>query len=215
MAGAAVVVDAMLGIGASGPLRAPLDSWVEAVNGCGAYVVSVDLPTGVDADTGAVPGSAVEADCTVTFTAPKRGLVLYPGAAFAGEIVIADIGVDLNVADVSPTLEVWSADDYAALLPRPRADAHKNDRGRVLVIAGSAAYPGAAVLAARGAQRAGAGYVTLAVPDSVVPIAQAHLLSIPVVGLAAGPQPRASPRRRWTRRFSWRATTTRWCSARV
>ncbi len=149
-------------------------------------MVAVDVPTGVDADTGTVAGTAVRADCTVTFTALKRGLVLYPGAGFSGEVVIADIGIDPALADVAGAPEVWSADEYARLLPRPRADAHKNDRGRVLVIAGSATYPGAAVLAARGAQRAGAGYVTLAVPDSVVPIAQAHLLSIPVVGLPQG-----------------------------
>ncbi len=183
---AAVVIDAMLGIGASGPLRAPFDAWAEAVNRSGAYVVSVDLPTGVDSDSAAVDGSAVEADCTVTFTAPKRGLVLFPGAGFSGDIIVADIGIDPSFAEVPEALEIWSAEEYAALLPRPRPDAHKNDRGRVLVIAGSAAYPGAAVLAARGAARAGAGYVTLAVPESVVPIAQAHLLSVPVVGLPEG-----------------------------
>ena len=157
LADAAVVVDAMLGIGASGPLRAPLDAWAEAANRCGAYVLAVDVPTGVDADTGAVAGSAVRADCTVTFTALKRGLVLYPGAGFSGELVIADIGIDAALADVAGAPEVWSADEYALLLPRPRPDAHKNDRGRVLVIAGSATYPGAAVLggARRSAGRRG------------------------------------------------------------
>ena len=186
LAGAVVVVDALLGMGASGPLRAPLDVWVEAVNRCSAYVVAVDLPTGVDADTGEVAGVAIQADSTVTFTAFKRGLVVYPGAGFCGDVVVADIGIDPAHADIDGATEVWSADEYAALLPRPRVDAHKNDRGRVLVIAGSATYPGAAVLAARGAQRAGAGYVALAVPSSVVPIAQAHLLSIPVIGLPQG-----------------------------
>ena len=186
LSSAAVVVDAMLGTGSAGPLRAPIGAWAEAVNRCGAFVVAIDLPTGVDADTGAVDGVAVDADCTVTFTALKRGLVLYPGAGFGGDIVIADIGIDPALADVAGAVEVWSADEYAELLPRPKLDAHKNDRGRVLVIAGSAAYPGAAVLAARGAQRAGAGYVALAVPASVVSIAQAHLLSIPVVGLPQG-----------------------------
>lgn len=181
-----VVVDAMLGTGASGPLRPPLAEWVEAVNSSGCFVLAVDVPTGVDADTGVVAGAAVQADCTVTFTALKRGLVLHPGAGFAGDIMVADIGIDASLSDVEGAVEVWSSDDYAALLPRPRSDAHKNDRGRVLVIAGSAVYPGAAILAARGAQRAGAGYVTLAVPDAVVPVAQAHLLSIPVVGLAQG-----------------------------
>jgi NAD(P)H-hydrate epimerase len=183
---AAAIVDALLGTGSVGPLRPPMVAWVEAANCAGAYIVSVDLPSGVDTDTGVVAGVAVRADCTVTFTSLKRGLVLHPGAGFAGDIVIADIGISAQTPEASGATEVWSADEYACLLPRPRPDAHKNDRGRVLVIAGSAVYPGAAVLAARGAQRAGAGYVTLAVPEAVVSIAQGHLLSIPVVGLPQG-----------------------------
>lgn len=203
LADTAVVIDALLGIGATGPLREPLDSWARAVNESGAYVVAVDGPTGIDSDTGAVPGEAVRADCTVTFTAPKRGLVLYPAAEFAGEVVVADIGIDERfVEELSATgatglgtafpveaaahtvfPEVWLPAEYAALIPRPAADAHKNSRGRVLVVAGSGAYPGAAVLACRGAMRAGAGYVTLATPESVAPIAQRHLLAAPVVGL--------------------------------
>ena len=135
---------------------------------------------------GTVPGAAIEADCTVTFSALKRGLVVYPGGGYSGDVVVADIGIDPALTDVAGAAEVWTAEEYAAILPRPRADAHKNDRGRVLVIAGSAAYPGAAVLAALGAARAGAGYVTLAVPESVVAIAQSHLLSVPVVGLPQG-----------------------------
>ena len=181
--GEAVVVDALLGIGASGPLRAPLEEWATAVNGCGAYVVAVDVPTGVNADTGAVPGVAVEADCTVTFTALKRGLVLYPGAALAGEIVVAELGIASALSDVADAPEVWTLDKYASLVPLPAANTHKNARGRVLVVAGSSAFPGAAILAARGAMRSGAGYVTLAVPEAVVAVAQNHLLACPVVGL--------------------------------
>lgn len=186
LAGAAAVVDALLGTGSTAPLRAPLDEWVSAVNECGAYVISVDLPTGVDSDSGLLAGPAIQADCTVTFTAPKLGLVLYPAAGRAGEVVVADIGIEHGAADFAHAPEVWSVSDYAALLPLPAVDAHKNQRGRVLVIAGSAAYPGAAVLAARGAMRSGAGYVTLAVPSSVVPVAQAHLQAVPVVGLPQG-----------------------------
>lgn len=183
---AAGVVDALLGIGASGPLREPYASWVAAVNESGAYVLSVDTPTGVDADTGQVPGPAVVADCTVTFTAPKLGLVTFPGAAHAGELVVAEIGIEPRLADMSSAPELWTAEEYASLVPLPAPDAHKDSRGRVLVVAGSGTYPGAAVLATRGAMRAGAGYVTLAVPQSVVPIAQAHLLAAPVVGLPQG-----------------------------
>ncbi len=186
LASAAVVVDALLGIGGSGELREPFAAWVGAANECGAFLLSVDVPTGIDADTGAVNGPAIDADCTVTFTAPKRGLVVYPGAGCAGEVVVADIGIDPNLANVASAPEIWTADEYAALLPRPALDAHKDSRGRVLVIAGSGTYPGAAILAARGATRAGAGYVTLAVPQAVVGIAHAHLLSVPVIGMPQG-----------------------------
>jgi NAD(P)H-hydrate epimerase len=183
---ASVVVDALLGIGGAGELRDPLGEWVTAANGSGAYLLAVDAPTGIDADTGTVVGIAFQADCTVTFTAPKLGLVQYPGAAFAGDIVVADIGIDPAFAESATAPEVWTAEEFAALLPLPASDTHKNLRGRVLVVAGSGAYPGAAILATRGAMRAGAGYVTLAVPEAVVPIAQAHLIAAPVVGLPQG-----------------------------
>ena len=186
LAGAAVVVDALLGVGAHGALRDPLEAWVAAANASGAYVVSVDVPTGVDADTGAVRSSAIRADATVTFTAAKIGLVQFPGAGYAGEVVVAHVGVDASLADLEGAPELWTAEQYADLLPLPGPDAHKNSRGRLLVVAGSGAYPGAAVLAARGAMRAGAGYVTLAVPEGVVSTAQAHLLASPVVGLPEG-----------------------------
>jgi NAD(P)H-hydrate epimerase len=180
-----VVVDAMLGTGSSLPLRDPLPAWCAAANGSPAIVVSIDLPTGVDADGGGCSEEAVRADCTVTFTAPKRGLVLYPSAGCAGEVVVADIGIPAEYAVIDGAPELWTQAEYAGLIPLPAVDTHKNRRGSVLVIAGSGFYPGAAVLAARGAMRSGAGYVTLAVPEPVVSVAQAHLLSAPVVGLPA------------------------------
>lgn len=186
LSGASGIVDALLGVGGSGALRKPLTAWVEAANGSGAFLLAVDVPTGIDTDTGQVSGPAIEADRTITFTAPKRGLVVYPAAGFAGDIVVADIGVALDPASIASTPEIWTAKEYAALLPMPALDAHKDTRGRVLVIAGSGAYPGAAVLAARGAIRAGAGYVTLAVPQAVVATAHAHLLSVPVIGMPQG-----------------------------
>lgn len=179
----AVVVDALLGTGAALPLKEPLPDWCEAISASGAYVFAVDLPTGVDSDTGQRAKAAVVAECTVTFAAPKRGLMLFPGAANAGEVVVADIGIPRDALDVADAPEVWTASEYATLLRLPDPAAHKNERGRVLVVAGSTRYPGAAVLAARGAMRSGAGYVTLAVPEPVVAIAQAHLLAAPVVGL--------------------------------
>ena len=186
LAEAAGIADALLGIGSAGALREPLDAWVEAANSSGAFVLAVDAPTGIDADSGSVSGPAIVADCTVTFTAPKLGLLTYPAAGHVGELVVARIGIAEDIADISGAPEVWTAEEYAALVPLPAPDAHKNSRGRVLVVAGSGAYPGAAVLATRGAMRAGAGYVTLAVPQSIVATVQAHLIAAPVVGLPQG-----------------------------
>lgn len=185
LAVATCVVDAMLGIGAKGPLREPLDSWAKAVNASDALVVSADVPTGVDADTGAVSEEAVIADVTVTFSTLKLGLIQAPGSAYAGEIVLVDVGVPEGALSPHGAPEVWEPEEYAALLPLPAPDAHKNSRGRLLVIAGSAAFPGAAVLAVRGAQRAGAGYVTLATPHPATRPAHAYLTSAPVIGMVS------------------------------
>lgn len=183
LAAAAAIADALLGTGASGPLREPLDAWVAAANASGAYRLAVDVPTGVDADSGAVADEAFRADATVTLTSPKRGLVLFPGAAFASELVVADIGIAIGPGTVAGVPEIWAPDEYAGLVPLPAPDTHKNARGKVLVVAGSHAFPGAAVLATRGAMRAGAGYVTLATPEAVVSVAHCHLQAAPVVGM--------------------------------
>ena len=181
--GFACVIDALFGVGFRGEVRAPFASWIEAVNASGAIVVSADIPSGVDASTGGVAAHAVRADVTVTFSAPKVGTILFPGAGLVGELVVADIGIPREHLGSPGDPEVWEAADYLALLPRPALDAHKNSRGRVLVVAGSGAFPGAAVLAARGAQRMGAGYVTVAAPESVVGTLQAKLTSAIVMGL--------------------------------
>lgn len=184
--GAYVIVDAVLGVGARLPLDPRLSAACAAINGSGAAVVSADLPTGVDSDTAAADANAVRADVTVTFSELKRGIVLHPGYALAGEVVVADVGARPDEELLSGAPVVFSRDEYSGMLPVHASDVHKNQRGRLLVVAGSRAYPGAAVLAARGAQRMGAGYVTLAVPQPVVRIAQAHLASVPVIGLPAG-----------------------------
>lgn len=185
--GYAVVVDALFGIGFTGEVRPPFDSWIAAMNASGAAIIAVDVPSGVDASRGHVGGHAVDADATVTFSAPKIGTVVYPGAAFTGELVVADIGIPEAGIGRPGDLEIWDEDDYRALLPRPQPDAHKNTRGRVLIVAGSGAFPGAAALTAMGAQRMGAGYVTVAVPESVVPVLQAKLTSAIVMGLPENP----------------------------
>lgn len=184
---AACVVDAMLGIGASGALRAPFDVWVREANSSGAIRIAVDVPTGVATDTGEVVSVAFDAHVTVTFSALKPGLVLYPGARFAGDVSVVDVGIPPEYLTAVGEPEIWAAEDYAPLVPLPDPEAHKNSRGRLLVVAGSGAYPGAAALAAWGAQRCGAGYVTVAVPESVVPFLHAKLTSAVVVGMPENP----------------------------
>lgn len=181
----AVVVDALLGTGSELPLRGAVAEWCRWIERSEAFVVAADLPTGVDSDTGAVGPDGVHADVTVAFSTAKVGLITYPGAALAGEVGVADIGIPADAWASVAAPQVWTRDEYASLIPVPRPNAHKNSRGRVLVVGGSASYPGAGILAAQGAQRCGAGYVTLGVPHPVVSTAQAHLLSVPVVGLSA------------------------------
>lgn len=187
LSGYAAVIDAIFGIGFAGPVRQPYSTWIDAINASGATVFSVDVPSGVETDTGHVDGHAVQADVTVTFSAPKIGVLLYPGAGFAGELVVADIGVPWEYLGAAGDVEVWDPADFAALLPHHAPNIHKNSRGRVLIVAGSGAFPGAAVLAAMGAQRCGAGYVTLAVPESITQIAQMKLTSAVVLGLPENP----------------------------
>ena len=183
LSGAAAIVDAVFGIGFSGVAREHYASAIVAIDDADAFVVSADIPSGVDSDTGVVRGPAVHADVTVTFAAPKPGILIHPGAGYAGEIVVADIGIPREHLDAFGSLELWDRGDYRACLPVPAADAHKGMRGSVLLVAGSRLYAGSAVLAAAGAMRMGAGYVFAAVPASVAPVMQAALPHVIAVGL--------------------------------
>jgi hydroxyethylthiazole kinase-like uncharacterized protein yjeF len=153
-----LVVDGMVGIGATGELRAPMAELARAVATSDALVVAVDVPSGVDASTGGVAGAAVRADMTVTFGALKPGLVISPGAEYAGRVELVEIGLDLPAA----TVTLLDADDVAALLPWPHGETDKYGRGVVGVVAGSDTYTGAAQLVVGGALAAGAGMVRYA-----------------------------------------------------
>ncbi|MFD7029736.1 NAD(P)H-hydrate epimerase [Streptomyces sp. NPDC059917] len=150
-----LVVDGLLGIGGRGGLRPAAAALVAQVPP-GARVVAVDLPSGVDADTGEVAGAAVRADVTVTFGAYKPGLLIDPGAERAGVVRLVDIGLTLPDTAVARALQHA---DVRALLPVPTAESDKYRRGVVGVVAGSEQYPGAAVLSVAGALRGGAGAV--------------------------------------------------------
>src|SRR6516165_4331400 len=169
-----LIVDGLLGIGGRGGLRDPFAGLAAAADqarrdGHGT-VVAVDLPSGIDADTGAVDGPAVRADVTVTFGAIKPGLLIDPGAGHAGAVELIDIGLGPHLAG-EPAALAPQAGDIGALLPRPGPESDKYRRGVVGVLAGSDRYAGAAVLATGGAVRGGAGMVrmvTATVPAAAV-----------------------------------------------
>ncbi|MCX5177503.1 NAD(P)H-hydrate dehydratase [Streptomyces virginiae] len=157
-----LVLDGLLGIGGKGGLRPAAAALVERIPP-GVPVVAVDLPSGVDADTGEVAGPAVTAEVTVTFGAYKPGLLIDPGASRAGAVHLVDIGLELP----SPQVQALQHADVAGLLPEPTATSDKYRRGVVGIVAGSAQYPGAAVLAVAGALRGGAGAVRYVGPAAV------------------------------------------------
>lgn len=173
---AALVVDALLGTGASGPLREPARGAVEWMASHAGPVVALDVPSGVGADTGRVEGRAVHADLTVTFHGDMVGLRVTPGAGCAGRVEVADIGIPSAVA-LDPA--AWLAGAGAArAVPRKGAGADKYASGAVLVVAGSPGLTGAACLAARATLRAGAGLTVVAAPAGVQPVVAAHLLEV-------------------------------------
>jgi len=165
-----VLVDAVLGIGYSGPLRADSLRGIGAICAAGRPVLSLDVPSGLSADTGLVSDIAVRADLTVTFIARKLGLWINAGPAHAGVVVLENLAVDTAVAR-DPVLERISAQSLRAALPRRPRDAHKGSAGHVMVLGGGAGMAGAARLAGEAALCAGAGRVTVcAAPESVAAI---------------------------------------------
>jgi ADP-dependent NAD(P)H-hydrate dehydratase / NAD(P)H-hydrate epimerase len=170
-----LIIDGLTGIGGHGGLREPgaaLAWLVAAARTEGALVVAVDLPSGIEADTGEVHGTAIQADLTVTFGTVKPGLLIDPGAEHAGPAELIDIGLGPYLAE--PTVISLQSADVAQLLPRPSAESDKYRRGVLGLLAGSEHYTGAAVLAAGGAIRAGAGMVRLVSGAPAVGVARQH-----------------------------------------
>ncbi|GHF57572.1 bifunctional NAD(P)H-hydrate repair enzyme [Streptomyces mashuensis] len=184
-----LVVDGIVGIGGRGGLRPEAEELVRAAEG--ALVVAVDLPSGVDADSGEVRGPAVRADATVTFGAYKPGLLVDPAREHAGALRLVDIGLGPWLPE-EPEMEALQHADVAALLPRPAAESDKYRRGVVGVVAGSARYPGAAVLAVAGALSGGAGAVRYAGPA-----ADAVVARFPETLVTAGPPGKAGRVQAW------------------
>lgn len=166
VAAADLVVDGILGIGGRGALREPAATLAGVARETDASVLSVDLPSGVDADTGAVddPDRAVAADRTVVLGTLKPGLLVGAGAALSGDLEVVDIGLDLGGLDASDVLVLVDDASAAEVLDRPRVHDDKYTRGVVGLSTGSAAYPGAAVLSAGGARHGTAGFLRYAGP---------------------------------------------------
>ncbi len=186
-----LVVDGITGIGGRGGLREDAAELLHAVTRHRAPVLSVDLPSGVEADTGEVHGDAVRADATVTFGTYKPGLLIDPAAEHAGALRLVDIGLGPELPE-PPDLEALQYADVAALLPVPGAESDKYRRGVVGVVAGSERYPGAAVLAVAGALRGGAGAVRY-----VGPGADAVIARFPEALVHAGPPSKAGRVQAW------------------
>jgi len=166
-----VIIDALFGTGFHGEPREDAARAIQAMNTSGKPIVAVDLPSGVNASTGEIAGAAVDAAVTVTMHAPKVGLEVAPGRFRAGEVVVADIGLQhVQTEHRLVTAEILDS------IPRRSAEQNKYTAGTVLVVGGSRGLTGAPSLAAEAAFRADAGYVAVAVPDSTLPVFEQRLL---------------------------------------
>src|SRR4029079_15244680 len=159
-----VLIDALFGTGFSGEPRPEAAALIERMNGAGVPILAVDIPSGVDASTGEVPGAAVRAAATLTFHGRKVGLEVAPGRFLAGDVVLADIGLETQA-----TAHALISDEVIRLVPAKRDEDTKYTSGSVLVVGGSPGLTGAACLAATAAFRAGACYVGVAGPRQARP----------------------------------------------
>jgi NAD(P)H-hydrate epimerase len=176
-----LIVDAVLGTGFAGEPRDPAASVIEAMNAAKAPVVAADVPSGVDASTGEVSGLAVRAVVTATFHRGKPGLFVHPGKAYAGDVEVIDIGIPRG-APGKPTAGLIGG-GVLRDVPRREASSTKFTSGNVFVVGGSTGLTGAPTMAAMGAMRAGAGYVTVAAPASLEVMFGVRLLEAMMVGL--------------------------------
>ncbi len=187
-----LLIDALLGTGSHGAPRGLIAAGARAIQRLkierGAETLAIDLPTGMDADTGQADGIAVEADLTVTMAFLKTGFLFYPGRALVGRARVVDIGIPDAAAEQSgPSTELITRQQAARLLPEREPDVHKSRVGRVLVVGGSPGLTGAPSMAGLAAQRAGSGLVTIALPASLNPAIEAKLTEVMTLPCAETP----------------------------
>ena len=181
---AVLIIDAMLGTGIKGKVREPVASIVDLINRSGKRILALDLPSGLDAGSGKVPGQAVRADLTVTIAYPKLGLLLDPGRNYVGKLRVVDLGVPAKYAEQSGFQHhLLSEQEASALLPDRPAAGHKGTFGKIGVIGGSDGMAGAPALSGLSALRSGAGLVKVATPAAVQPTVAAYSPELLTVGL--------------------------------
>lgn len=181
-------VDAIFGTGLNSDVRGVYRDVIELINDSGKAVFSVDIPSGINADTGAVCGKAIQADATATFAFAKAGHILYPGNLHTGDLEVIDIGIPGHIAKAqSPDIFLPEPHDIAGLIPPRDFNAHKGSFGHLLVLAGSPGKTGAAALCANAAMRTGTGLVTLGVPEKLMPVVEPMVIEPMTTALAQTP----------------------------
>jgi ADP-dependent NAD(P)H-hydrate dehydratase / NAD(P)H-hydrate epimerase len=179
-----LIVDALLGTGLSAPVQGLLAGVIELINLSGVPVVAIDIPSGLDSDSGELLGTAIQAELTVTFAYPKFGLIGDPGASYVGKLAVVDIGIaEEAIAQVRPQVELLTTEEVGVLVRSRRHAAHKGDFGHLLVLAGARGKSGAALLCGGAALRVGTGLVTLGGPSSINSIFSSVLLEAMTVPL--------------------------------
>ncbi len=187
LADAGLAIDALFGTGARLPVPDLFAPAIAALNACDVPVIAVDIPTGIDALTGAIGKSVVRATTTIALGMLKPGLLLDPARGYVGDLWCAEIGIPPQViAGAQPLFAALDADEFLALLPKRALLSDKRSSGAPLIVAGSEQFPGAAILCARASARAGAGYVTVATPQAAATTLRTHLVEQVVTTIREG-----------------------------
>ena len=184
-----ILIDGLLGTGLSSSLRDPYSSTIKTINASPAYTVAIDIPSGLDSETGAILGTAIQADLTVTFGCPKIGLYVREAIDQVGYIEVVDIGIPIEyVQELKPQNHLLTPKLVSSMIPRRHKSAHKGTFGHAGIVAGSPGKAGAPALAGLGALRVGTGLVTVATPETVAPIVASKVLEIMTLALPATPE---------------------------
>lgn len=189
-----VVVDAVFGTGFKGEFDSKYTDIINMINKCGSKVVAVDIPSGVNGNTGQTANPCVKADYTFTFCCEKLGHRIYPGKKMCGKITLCDIGIPERAVQMeNPKIRLFTKSDMEEVLRPLLPTDHKGDNGKLLIVGGSVGMAGSVCLAARGAMRSGVGLCYVAVPESIYPIVATKLTEAIIIPLKAGEDGSISP----------------------